>query len=298
MKTHLNGMYAALLTGFDDDGAFCPRRQSNIIEYVANQGLHGLYIGGSSGESGLMSPDELLEQQRVIHSKRDRIPGNIIAHVGLPSVRDTVRLARQAQSLGFEAISALPPHSYPFSDEEIRAYYTELAAATELPLIVYEIPVRTNRPLPMSLLLDLLDLPNVDGIKFTSSDLYKLSQLRRLRPGKTYLFGSDEMYVAAAALDPIGGIGTTYNALGKLFVAAFDAMNSGDLETARMLQKISQDYVNILLETGVVPGVKLTLEILGHDVGPARHPMALKTNNARDVLSKFLNRPDVKTWIA
>lgn len=298
MKTHLDGMYAALLTGFDDDGAFCPRRQANIISYVANQGLHGLYIGGSSGESGLMSPDELLEQQSVIHSLRDKIPGNIIAHVGLPSVRDTVRLAKQAQTLGFDAISALPPHSYPFSDEEIRAYYTELATATDLPLIIYEIPFRTNRPLPMALLLELLDLPNVDGIKFTSSDLYKLSQLRRQRPDKTYFFGTDEMYVAAAALDPLGGIGTTYNALGKLFVAAFDAMTSGDLETARRLQKISQDYVDILLETGVVPGVKLTLEILGHDVGPARRPMGLKTSDAREVLSHFVNRPDIKEWLA
>ena len=51
------------------------------------------------------------------------------------------------------------------------------------------------------------------------------------------------------------------------------------------------------METGVVPGVKLTLEILGYDVGPARPPMALKTENARDLLSNFLNRPDIKPWL-
>ncbi len=297
MKTPLDGMYAALLTGFDDDGGFCPRRQSSIVDYVARQGLHGLYIGGSSGESGLMSPEELLEQQRVIHSLRDRIPGNIIAHVGVASVRDTVRLARQAKSLGFEAISALPPHAYPFSDAEILAYYAELAAATDLPLIVYEIPVRTNRPLPLPLLLDLLDLPHVAGIKFTSPDLYKLSQLRHQRPDRTYFFGSDEFYIAAAALDPLGGIGTTYNALGKLYVAAYEAMQSGDLATARTLQRISQDYVDILLVTGVVPGVKLTLDLLGYDAGPARRPMALRAEDAREVLAAFLARPDVKPWL-
>lgn len=296
MKTDLNGMYAALLTGFDDDGAFCPKRQANIIDYVAGQGLHGLYIGGSSGESGMMSPEELLEQQRVIHGMRDRIPGKIIAHVGLPSVRDSVRLAKQAKTLEFEAISALPPHAYPFSDAEILAYYAELASATDLPLIVYEIPFRTNRPLPMPLLLKLLDLPRVEGIKFTSSDLYKLYQLRDRRPDKTYFFGSDEIYVPAASLAPLGGIGTTYNTLGKLYVAAFDAMNAGDLDTARTLQRVSQSYVEILLEIGVVPGTKLTLEILGHDVGPARRPMALKTDSARDDLSRFMGRPDVKIW--
>lgn len=86
MGTQLLGMYAALLTGFDDTGAFCAKRQFNIIEYVVKQGLKGLYIGGSSGESGLMSPEELLEQQHVIHGLRHKVPGNIIAHVGLPSV--------------------------------------------------------------------------------------------------------------------------------------------------------------------------------------------------------------------
>ncbi len=298
MKTQLDGMYAALLTGFDDGGAFCAKRQATIIDYVAKQGLQGLYIGGSSGESGLMSVDELLEQQRVIHSLRDSIPGHIIAHVGMPAVRDTLRLARQAQDLGFEALSALPPHAYPFSDEEILGYYAELSAATDLPIIVYEIPLRTNRPLPIDLLVRLLDLPNVVGIKYTSSDLYKLQQLRKQRPEKTYFFGYDEIYVAAAALGHLGGIGTTYNALGKLYVAASEAMATGDLRTARALQGLSQDYVDILMDTGVVPGVKITLDLLGYEVGPARRPMGVKSADARDRLRDFIQRPDVADWLA
>ena len=298
MSTELDGMYAALLTGFDDAGDFSPERQANIVDYVARQGLRGLYIGGSSGESGLMSADELAAQQEVIHRLRDRIPGNIIAHVGLPSVRETILLARQAEALGFEALSALPPHSYPFSDAEILAYYTALATATDLPLIVYEIPLRTNRPLPIGLLVQLMDLPNVAGIKFTSTDLFKLSQLRRMRPEKTYFFGFDEMYVAVAALEPLGGIGTTYNAFGRLYVAASEAIRREDLGTARRLQAISQRYVDILLGIGVVPGVKLTLEILGHDVGPARLPMGLKSAAARETLARFLAEPDVAEWLA
>ena len=98
----------------------------------------GLYIGGSSGESALLSTNELSEQQRVIAAARQPQFGKIIAHVGVPSTRHSVMLARQAERLGFEALSALPPHAYPFSDEEIYEYYSELASVTSLPFIVYK----------------------------------------------------------------------------------------------------------------------------------------------------------------
>jgi N-acetylneuraminate lyase len=298
MSTLLNGMYAALLTGFDDAGNFCPTRQGNIIDYVAKQGLQGLYIGGSSGESGLMSTEELAEKQSVVHHHRQKISGNIIAHVGQPNLAESIKLAKQAEQLGFEALSALPPHSYPFSDNEIFNYYQELTSATNLPFIVYEIPFRTNRPLPTALLLRLFDLPNVQGIKFTSNDLYKFSELKRHRSDMTYFFGTDEIFIAAAALGCDGGIGTTYNVLGKLYVAANQAMKKQDLSTARALQEISQEYVEILLQTGVIPGSKLSLEILGYDVGIARKPMTLKLENSEALLSAFLNRDDVKKWIS
>lgn len=294
----LNGMYAALISGFEDDGAFSPNRQSNILRYVAQQGLDGLYISGSSGESALMSCEELMEQQSLIASERAPEFGNIIAHVGMPSTRESVILAKQAKRLGFEALSALPPHAYPFSDEEILEYYREITSATDLPFIVYEIPLRTHRPLPIELIHQLADLQNVHGIKFTSQDLYKLATIRRSRPDLLCYFGFDEMFLGAAALGCDGGIGTTYNVLGKLYVALQSAVANHDLATARTLQKLSQEYVDILMTTGVLPGVKLTLELIGYEVGPSRAPFSLKSQTAKADLQAFLERTDTKQWIA
>lgn len=70
-------------------------------------------------------------------------------------------------------------------------------------------PFRTGRPLPLELLVDILDLPGVAGIKFTSTDLFKLTLLRRARPDSTYFFGFDEIFLSGAALGADGGIGTT-----------------------------------------------------------------------------------------
>lgn len=297
MTKPLSGMYAALLSGFSDNGDFSSGRQVAITEYVLQQGLDGIYIGGSSGESGLMSTDELLEQQRAIAGLPATRDTRVIAHVGQPNLRDSVALAKQAEQLGFAALSALPPHSYPFSDDDVLEYYTELAAATSLPMIVYEIPIRTNRPLPLDLLSKLLDLPNVAGIKFTSTDLFKLSMLRRARPDKTYFFGFDEIFAGAAALGCDGGIGTTYNLMGRLYVAINASIRDSDLPRTQELQDISQQLVEELLVTGVIPGMKAAMRTQGVDAGHTRSPMIEKVADAEDRLKDFLNRPEISKWV-
>lgn len=180
-----------------------------MTKYVQNQGLRGLYVGGSSGEGGVLDREALTEQQHVVKETAKGTGQTLFAHVGVPSLDNSVKLARNAEALGYDALSALPPHGYPYTDEEICGYHRALAAATNLPLIVYEIPLRTGRPLPIELLERILDLPNVAGIKLTSTDLYKLVLLRRHRPSKTYYFGFDVIFAGAAVLGVDGGIGTT-----------------------------------------------------------------------------------------
>ncbi|MEZ5837555.1 MAG: dihydrodipicolinate synthase family protein [Geminicoccaceae bacterium] len=298
MTKPLSGMYVALLTAMNDQGEFDPERQRRLDAHVLGQGLAGLYVGGSSGESGLLESDALLEQQAVVAESAKNHPATLIAHVGMPSLGTSVKLARNAARLGYHALSALPPHSYPFSDSEILSYYRELSAATDLPLIAYEIPIRTGRPLPLDLLSAILELPRVQGVKFSSTDLFKFSMLRRRHPGKTFYFGFDEIYATGALLGSDGGIGTTYNVLGKLYVALHRAIREGDLATARQLQDISQRFVELLMETGVVPGTKLALRIGGVDVGPARLPMALRCDDAEAKLTAFLSGDAVRPWLA
>ncbi|TGQ74962.1 MAG: N-acetylneuraminate lyase [Mesorhizobium sp.] len=291
-------MYAALMTGLSDAGEFDPKRQRNINDYVLRQGLAGLYVGGSSGESGLLTVDELLAQQQVVAAGAAASGARLIAHVGMPNLRDSIRLAQQAQQLGYQALSALPPHSYPFSDEEVFGYYEALTSATDLPLIVYEIPLRTGRPLPLGLLARLLDLQNVVGIKFTSTDLFKYAMLRKRQPQKLFYYGFDEIYAAAGMLGTEGGIGTTYNLLGRLYVAIDQAVRAGDLARARALQMVSQDFVAALLETGVLPGMKAAFRAIGVDCGPTRAPMTPAVADAEQRMREVLARPAIREWLA
>jgi N-acetylneuraminate lyase len=298
MTKPLAGMYAALLTALTDDGDFSRERQRDLDAYVLRQGLTGLYVGGSSGESGLLESAALLEQQAVVAEDAKGSGATLIAHVGMPSLTASIALARQAKTLGYHALSALPPHAYPFSDAEILGYYKALAAATDLPLIVYEVPVRTGRPLPIELLVQLLDLPNVAGIKFTSTDFFKLTRLRLLRPDSVYYFGFDEVWLAGGILGADGGIGTTYSLIGRLYVALNEALREGDMARAQELQQVSAEFVVALLDVGVIPGMKAGLRVIGVDCGPARLPMASPVNDADARMAKLLADPKFKTWLA
>ena len=299
MTRALSGMFAALMTGLDDEGSFSPERQKALTRYVQGQGLAGLYVGGSSGESGLLEREALAEQQRIVRDVTMGTGQVLIAHVGVPSLTDSISLARSAKALGYDALSALPPHSYPFSDEEIFGYYKELAAATDLPLIVYEIPIRTGRPIPIDLLERILDLPHVVGIKFTSADIYKLALLKRHRPNKLFYFGFDEIFASGAMAGVDGGIGTTYNLFGRLYAAIWKAFQDRDMSKMLELQALSQEFVELLVQTGVLPGMKVAMRIgASVDCGPTRAPMAMRHADPEGLLRPFLERPDVKQWIA
>ena len=296
MTRKLAGMHAALMTGLSDDGAFSPDRQRALDEYVLRQGLTGLYVGGSSGESGLLDTEELLAQQEVV--AQDAKGVTLIAHVGAPSLRDSIRLAKNASKLGYHGLSALPPHSYPFSDAEILGYYRDLQAATDLPLIVYEVPVRTGRPIALEILTEILALPNVAGLKFTSNDMFKLSMLRRACPDSTLFFGFDEIYLSGAVLGADGGIGTTYSLLGKLYVALDQAIRIGNMAEAQRLQDISARFVEALLGTGVLPGMKAAFRAIGINPGPTRAPMVMRAADGEARMAALMACPEFAEWLA
>lgn len=298
MTKQLSGTYAALLTGFSDDGAFSNVRQNAILDYVTAQNLTGLYVGGSSAEDGLMEVDELVAQQEVVRDHAIARDMTLIAHVGRASLRSSVRLAKAAEQNGFHAISALPPHAYPHTEAEIQAYYATLSAATSLPLIAYEIPVRTHCALSIDLLTSVLGMQGVAGLKFTSNDIFKLALLRKAAPDSVLFFGYDEILSAGLVSGADGGIGTTYNVIGSLYTALHQAIQSSDLERAQHLQRASQDFIQVLIDIGVIPATKLALQVLGVDAGPAREPLTLRVPDAEARLKAALAAPELAPWLA
>ena len=294
-KAGLQGIHAALMSGFGDDGSFDPQRQRNIVAYVTRQKIDGLYVGGSSAESPLMSPAELAQQLEIVaEAARGK---TLIAHVGQPNTRDSVMLARRARAYGYQALSALPPTSFAYSVEAIADHYKAVAQAGELPLIIYEFPFRTGRATPYEQLEILLSVEGVIGMKFTSPDLFLLRRVQKRFPDKLFYFGIDEMFAAAALLGADGGIGTTYNLIGGLYAEIADAIAASDVAEARRLQRLSQDLVDHLLKVGVFAGMKHLMQKSGIDCGPCRLPLSLGPAEHVQAMERWFAEGHLKDFI-
>src|SRR5438445_2400750 len=144
---HLRGVYVPLLTPFQPDGELDPPALERLVDYVLAAGVHGLFVGGTTGEFPLLSTAERQQVAEVVVARAaDRVP--VVVHAGAPSTREPIQLARHAQDIGASAVAVVAPYFFPLSDEALVAHYVAVAAAVpRLPVLLYNIPQRTGNEL-------------------------------------------------------------------------------------------------------------------------------------------------------
>jgi len=288
-KSGVKGIYAAMLTPFTNDELISVEGIGPLVDYILGKGVDGLYAGGSSGECILQSCEE---RKLLLTELSDYAKGKctLIAHVGAASTADAVSLAKVAGTKGYDYVSAIPPYYYPHDYANISDYYKAIVDAAGLPLIIYNIPALTGVDLGTQGLLKLLEDERIVGVKFTATDLFQFWQLRQAAPNKSFFFGTDEMFLAATATGADGGIGSTYNLIGNVYVGITDAIAKGDIEKARQLQGKSNELVQLLLATGVLPGLKHALTRLGIPVGPCRRPFSPPSKESLTNLDLWMDK--------
>ncbi|MDA8746823.1 N-acetylneuraminate lyase [Litoreibacter sp.] len=280
-------IFAALLTPFDAKQDVNADGLPPLVDYILSKGVHGLYVGGSTGECILQSREERAEILTAL-AEYARGKCTLIAHVGAASTRDAASLAATAKSMGYDAVSAVPPYYYKHNFDDIQAYYQAIADAAELPVIIYNIPALTGTDLSTPRLLELMEDPRIAGAKFTAPDLFQFQQLRQSAPDKKFYFGTDEMFLGAAAIGADGGIGSTYNLIGDVYLGIETAVAADEIAQARQLQAKANALIAILLQTGVMPGLKHALSKLGIPVGPCRAPFSTPDKDSLALLDQWL----------
>ncbi len=281
-------IFAAMLTPFNEDESLSLDGVAPLVDFILAQGLDGLYASGSTGESVMQS----LEERRAFLSELGDYAHDkctLIAHVGAASTSEAVALAKVAAAKRFHGVSAVPPFYYKHNFSDISDYYKAIADAAGLPLIIYNIPALSGTDIPTDKLLELLSDDRIAGVKFTSQDLFQFGELRNMAPDKLFYFGTDEMFIGAAAAGTDGGIGSTYNLIGDVYVGIQNAITKGDLDTARTLQRKANDLIGILFQTGVLPGLKHALNRLGVPVGPCRRPFSAPSARSLRLLDAWMD---------
>ena len=209
-----------------------------------------------------------------------------IAHVGAISADTASGLAKYADELGYDAVSAVAPFYYGFGTDEIISYYRQIADASPLGVLVYNIPAATGVSLGLRELERFFGDDRFIGVKHTSSDFFTLEGIKSRFPGKAVFNGYDEMFLSGLAAGADGGIGSTYNFTADRMVKIRKLFLEGNIGEAKRLQQVENEIVRSLLKVGVMPGEKAVLELLGIKAGFCRRPMKRCTKEEYELLER------------
>ena len=265
----LYGIMPALMTAFDGD-KIDSARVGELVKKLGSDGVHGFYVGGSSGEMVLCSTEERKKLLETVMDNRGELA--VVAHVGCLSTKDTVELSKHAKSCSADAVSSVTPLYYKYSFAEVKNYYRKIAEASELPVIIYNIPGLTGTAYGYDQLCELLEIEGVQGMKFTSSDFFLLNRLVNTYPEKVFYNGSDEMLLSGLAAGAQGGIGTTYNFMPDLMVKIYSLAQEGKINEAREVQSVANKAIATVLRNGVLPSCKHLISLYGVPYGQCREP--------------------------
>jgi N-acetylneuraminate lyase len=301
MNRRIRGLIAAPFTPMDSLGEL----NLSVIERYSNElkrdGVKGVFVCGTTGEGLSLTIDErkILLGEWIRYQEPDF---KVIIHVGSTSYLQAIELARHAASAGVYAISAMgPPFSQP-TQVEVLIQYCEMIAreAPEIPFYYYHIPAMSGVSLSMQRFLRDAKgvIPNLRGLKFTHNNLMELQQCLMVENDNLeIILGYDEVLLGGLVLGIQAAIGSTYNFMAPVYNELITCFESGDLVTARKLQRYAVKIVELLHQFGGwVVGGKAIQSLCGIDCGDCRLPLSKLTANEVELLRRKLDELDFFTF--
>ena len=269
------GIIPALYACYDDQGAVSTERVKALTAWFIEKGVKGLYVGGSSGECIYQS---VAERKAVLEAVMEVARGKltIIAHVACNNTADSQELAAHADSLGVDAIAAIPPIYFKLPPHAIAKYWNDMsAAAPNTDFIIYNIPQLAGVALSVPLLKEMQKNPRVIGVKNSSMPTQDIQMWRA--EGVMVVNGPDEQLISGLVMGATGGIGGTYGAMPQLYLKLYECVKSGDLATAleiqndccRIIYKMCSAHGNMY---GVIKEILRRMD--GPNCGSVRLPLA------------------------
>lgn len=273
----------ALNTPFDQDGNVDVEATKAVSRYFRDKGVKQMYVCGSTGEGFLLDNEERkLVTETVCNEVGTDM--NIIVHVGCPSTRHSVMLAKHAKEVGAAATSAVPCVYYRPSEESVYRHWTEITNAADIPFFIYNIPQLTGFNLSMNLFHRMLENERVAGVKCSSDPAQDIMRFKQAG-GKDFIVfnGPDEQYLAGRIMGADAGIGGTYGAMPELYLKLEELIRAGKWEKAQEVQGIITPLIYRLCSFASMYGaVKALLALDGCPIGQPRLPfLPVSTDDAQ-----------------
>ena len=274
------GVIPAFYACYDGDGAVSRDAARRLTRYFVEQGVKGVYVGGSSGECIYQSVED---RKKTLEAVMEEGAGRltVIAHVACNNTKDSQELAAHAAKLGVDAIAAIPPIYFKLPEYSVAGYWNDIsAAAPDTDFIIYNIPQLAGTALTMSLLKTMLLNPQVAGVKNSSMPVQDIQMFKAEAMGTRDDFivfnGPDEQLVSGLAMGADAGIGGTYGAMPELAGLIYTLAMEGRYKDAKAIQyDVNEIIYKLCSGRGNMYGmIKEVLRISrGIDIGGVRKPL-------------------------
>jgi 4-hydroxy-tetrahydrodipicolinate synthase len=282
----------AMVTPFDDDGHLDVDAAVTLARWLVDHGSEGLVLAGTTGESPVLTDDEDVELWTAV---REAVSVPLIAGSGTNDTTHAVELTERATRTGVDGVLVVTPYYNRPGPSGLDAHFRAVAAATDLPMLIYDIPIRTGRKVPTETLAALAhEVPNIVGIKDAAGNPPETARLIALAPRDFEVYRGDDSYtLPLLAGGAVGLIGVATHWAGPAHAEMIAAFGKGDTEMARDINarlieshrfETSDDYPN------PIP-TKAMMRVLGLSVGQCRPPMGPSPDGleerARQVLANL-----------
>jgi 4-hydroxy-tetrahydrodipicolinate synthase len=262
----------------------------NLVRYLIDGGVHGIFANGTMGCFALLSD---AEQMRLIEIVVDEVQGRVpvIAGVSDTGTKRVVAKIREVVKLKADYITAVPPYYYRITQEEGKRFFRDIAVASELPVFVYNNPYLTKLDLDIASIVELADEPNIVGIKETSQDCNRWTNLfDALKQKKDFdvFFGTELLMPQCLMMGADGVIGGAHNMAPTIAVELYDAAVAKDYETAFARSHALKKVCEVFQYGQIWGGFEAALQLLGICDKATLEPYAACSSDDREEVRQIL----------
>lgn len=288
MDFALLGIFPAMLTPLNPDESINTEAITDLTECVVSGGVHGLFVLGTHGEAYALTVEEReAVAAAYVEAAAGRIP--VFAGVGGVTTRASLANLHAAENAGADGVSVIAPSFISPGQEELYTHFRTIAEATELPVLLYNLPSRTHLSIEPATLVRLAEIDNIVGVKDSSGDLTNTIEYIRLTPDDfAVMNGNDGLICAGLSAGACGAVAATANVVPQLVVSIYERFEAGDLAEAWAAQMDLIPLRRCFSLSTVPDPVKEAARAIGLPVGPTMRPAGPMSDEAKRQLRRVL----------
>ena len=291
MTGRFGAVVTAMATPFRDDEARSLDLDGaqELARWLIAHGSDALVVAGSTGEAATLTDDEKVDLWRAVKEAVHDAGAPVIAGSGTYDTRHSIELSERAAEVGADALLLVTPYYNKPPQRGLVAHFSAIAAATDLPALVYNIPGRTATRIEHDTLIELASVEHIVGVKDATGDLDGMSRLVAEAPSGFELYcGDDWATFSAVCLGAVGVISVAAHLAGEPMGEMIRQITEGDVTSAlKIHQRLSPLYKALFLTSNPIP-VKAAMEMAGHRVGPPRLPLVPASDGERAAIRKAM----------